>query len=68
MKTLTPVKESRISGMDEGPSPRMRYTGIAESLYWWQRLLRALASKVNVPFLSDWEKKTGLHWKEWGKL
>lgn len=34
----------------------------------WKRLLEKLKGFFDTKFESDWEKKTGLHWQEWGKL
>jgi DNA-binding NtrC family response regulator len=33
----------------------------------WQRLLQKLHGFFSDRFVSDWEKKTGLDWKEWAK-
>jgi hypothetical protein len=33
-----------------------------------KRLLEKLCGFLNGRFESDWEKKTGTEWKEWGKL
>jgi DNA-binding NtrC family response regulator len=33
----------------------------------WQRLLQKLHSFFSDRFVSDWEKKTGLDWREWSK-
>lgn len=33
----------------------------------WKRLLEKLHGFFNETFESDWEKKTGLNWREWGK-
>jgi DNA-binding NtrC family response regulator len=33
----------------------------------WKRLLQKLNSFFNEAFESDWEKKTGMNWREWGK-
>jgi DNA-binding NtrC family response regulator len=33
----------------------------------WKRLLKKLNSFFNEAFESDWEKKTGMNWREWGK-
>jgi CheY-like chemotaxis protein len=33
----------------------------------WKRLLQKLHSFFSDRFVSDWEKKTGMEWKEWGK-
>ncbi len=39
-----------------------------QSMPWWKQFAKGLLSEFNAPFESDWEKKSGLHWKEWGKL
>jgi DNA-binding NtrC family response regulator len=39
-----------------------------EYLLGWRRLLEKLKGFFDTKFESDWEKKTGLHWQEWGKL
>jgi len=33
----------------------------------WQRLLQKLGPFFNDRFVSDWEQKTGMQWREWGK-
>ncbi len=33
----------------------------------WKRLLQKLHGFFNDRFVSDWERKTGLDWKEWSK-
>lgn len=33
----------------------------------WKRLLQKLNSFFNEAFESDWERKTGMNWREWGK-
>jgi DNA-binding NtrC family response regulator len=33
----------------------------------WKRLFKKLHSFFTEEFESDWEKKTGLNWREWGK-
>lgn len=38
-----------------------------EHLPGWKRLLERLEGFFNRKFETDWEKKTGLHWREWGK-
>ncbi len=38
------------------------------SLSWWKRFFRELRAAFDAPFQSDWERKSGLHWREWGKL
>jgi len=34
----------------------------------WKRLLEKLKGFFDTKFESDWEKKSGLNWQEWGKL
>lgn len=38
-----------------------------EFLPGWRRLLEKLQGFFNRKFETDWERKTGLHWREWGK-
>jgi len=38
-----------------------------EYLPGWKRLLEKLKGFFDTRFESDWEKKTGLQWQEWGK-
>jgi len=33
----------------------------------WKNLFQELEEFFNGSFESDWEKKTGLDWQEWGK-
>ena len=33
----------------------------------WKKLFQKLEEFFNGSFESDWEKRTGLDWKEWGK-
>jgi DNA-binding NtrC family response regulator len=33
----------------------------------WKRLLKKLDGFFSEAFESDWEKKTGMNWREWGK-
>jgi len=39
-----------------------------EYLSGWKRLLEKLKEFFDSKFETDWEKKTGLNWSEWGKL
>jgi CheY-like chemotaxis protein len=39
-----------------------------EYLPGWKRLMGKLKSFFDAKFESDWEKKTGMNWREWGKL
>ncbi len=38
------------------------------SVSWLKRLFREVGKSLSAPFESNWEQKTGLHWREWGKL
>lgn len=38
-----------------------------EYLPGWKRLLEKLEGFFGKKFQTDWEKKTGLNWREWGK-
>ena len=39
-----------------------------EYLPGWKRLMGKLKGFFDSKFESDWEKKTGMNWQEWGKL
>lgn len=39
-----------------------------EYLPGWKRLFERLKGFFDSKFESDWDKKTGLNWQEWGKL
>ncbi len=39
-----------------------------EYLHGWKLLFEKLKGFFDSKFESDWEKKTGLNWKEWGRL
>ena len=39
-----------------------------EYLPGWKRLMERLKDFFDMRFETDWEKKTGLPWQEWGKL
>ena len=38
-----------------------------EYLTGWKRLMEKLKGFFDIRFETDWEKKTGLEWREWGK-
>ncbi len=40
----------------------------SKSVSWLKRLLQEIGASLSAPFESNWEQKTGLHWREWGKL
>ena len=57
-----------ITGVGEKPVQGIQRMAKSLSSGFWTSLLNELKASFNVPFESDWEKKTGLHWKEWGKM
>ncbi len=67
MKEIT-LNNDGILGMGENPSVRTQGMVRSGWLSWAKRVIRGLIDSFNTPFQSDWEKKTGLNWKEWGKL
>jgi len=38
-----------------------------QSASWLKRLLKEVRASFDTLFESDWEKETGLQWREWGK-
>ncbi len=78
--TQTPTRERRkgmkeftlngnvMTGVREKPIEGIQRMAKSVSSGFWTSLLNELKASFNVPFESDREKKTGLHWKEWGKL
>ncbi len=67
MKEIT-LNDDGILGMDGTPSVRTPHVVRFEWLLRAKRLIRVLIESFNAPFQSDWEKKTGLQCKDWGKL
>jgi len=57
-----------MTGVGEKTGQTIQHILKSESLGFWKRLLNGLEASFNAPFESDWEKKTGLQWKDWGKL
>ncbi len=43
-------------------------TSRSQSFATLKRLFEGLKASFNASFESDWEKKTGLPWKDWGKM
>ena len=62
------LSSDRILAMDEKHGIEARNMVRFESSGLWKRLYHVLKANFSAPFESDWEKKTGLHWKEWGKM
>ena len=67
MKELA-LNSERILGKDEESGLGLRDKARPKSVSWLKRLLQEVRASLDAPFKSDWEKKTGLHWREWGKL
>ena len=57
-----------MAGVREKPVEGIQHMAKSESIGFWKRLLNGLKASFNAPFKSDWEKKPGLHWQDWGKL
>ncbi len=57
-----------ITGVREKPVEKIQHMAKSESIGFWRRLLNEVKASFNAPFESDWEKKAGLHWRDWGKL
>ena len=62
------LSSDRILVMDERPRIEAKNMVRVESSGLWKRLYKVLKANFSVPIESDWERKTGLHWKEWGKM
>ncbi len=57
-----------ITGAREKPLEKIQHMAKSESIGLWTGLFSDLKASFNTPFESDWEKETGLHWRDWGKL
>ena len=57
-----------ITGVGEKPVEKIQHMAKSESTGFWKRLFSELKASFTAPFESDWEKKAGLHWRDWGKL
>ncbi len=67
------MKESALSvgGILVAPEkagPRSQDRAGLQSVSWLKLLFQEVGASFRAPFESDWEQKTGLHWREWGKL
>ena len=65
---MNEFKNARILSMREETRIGKQDILRAKSSSWWKNLLEKVTPKIRPPLQSDWEKKTGLHWREWGKL
>jgi hypothetical protein len=61
------LKSEGISGAGEQRSLSLQDIVRAEAGSWLKRLLKEGRAILDALFESDWEKKTGLRWREWGK-
>jgi predicted secreted protein len=66
MKELT-LRNEGISGAREQRGFSHQNTVGAEAVTWLMRLFKKGRASLDAVFESDWEKKTGTHWREWGK-
>ena len=57
-----------ITDVREKPLEKIQHMAKSESIGLWRRIFSHLRVSFNGPFQSDWEKKTRLHWRDWGKL
>jgi len=67
MKALT-LNEMKISSMVEREGIGEADIRMHKSSSWGKRFLGQVKASFSGPFESDWDKKCGLHWREWGKL
>jgi len=67
MKDLT-LKHERFFGFEEKRGSSSQDIQKSEGFLRWKLLFEELRAGVNAPFESDWEKKAGSYWKDWGKL
>jgi hypothetical protein len=61
------LKSEGISGAGEQRGLSLQDIVRAEAVSWLKRLLKEGRAVLDALFESDWEKKTGLRWREWGK-
>ncbi len=66
MKATATMNDQKIFWKDEKADERD--TLHAASSSWSKRFLRKVIASFNVPYQTEWEKKCGLHWREWAKL
>ncbi len=67
------MKELKLTGgvitsVGEKAVEKIQHIVKSESIGLWRRLLNEVKASFNAPFESDWEKKAGLQWHDWGKL
>ena len=67
MKDLL-LRDERSLGSVKNQAPGFQDIPRSESSSFWKRFFKELSASFNAPFQSDWEKKRGLPWRDWGKL
>ena len=63
MKAMSYLPKEKLGEIVPFLEDVLRY----EYLPGWKRLMEKLKGFFDTKFESDWEKKTGLPWQEWGK-
>jgi hypothetical protein len=66
MKKSTLTSEA-ISGTGEEGDIRLQDSLRLEAVSWLRRLFNEVRASFDTLFESDWEKKAGRPWREWGK-
>lgn len=56
------LKNERIGEVDQ--KAKMKDVAKDPSLSWWRFFPELLKMSINGPFVCEWEKKTGLPWRE----
>lgn len=64
----TLVEGGTIAGMGEKLGGGRQDAKRSQSPSWWKHLYNILNESFKASFETDWEKSTGLQWKDWGKL
>ena len=68
MENITLLKDGGISGVGEKLSAGRQDIHKSAGLSFWKHLFENLRASLNASYETDWEKNTGLQWKDWGKL
>jgi len=66
--TDTTLRDGRVLGFGVDRETKLQDTRSSRGGSWWKHLFEELRADFRAPFESDWETKTGMHWKDWGKL
>jgi len=62
------LRDGRVLGYGVDRETKLQDTRSSRGVSWWKHLFEELREGVKAPFVSDWETKTGMHWKDWGKM